>query len=468
MPQDEVRGLAPGESTELVKTPGKAAASGWVGSALEYYDFFLYASAASLVFPQVFFPKGNPTVAIVGSLATFGVGYVARPLGAFFMGHFGDTFGRKRVLVLCMLMMGSATFLVGCTPSYDRIGIWAPIILVVLRLIQGFAVSGELAGAAAMTLEHAPFGRRGFFGSFNLQGTQAGQILAAALFIPLSAFLSDAHFTSWGWRVPFLLSAVVVFAAYIIRRRVEETPAFKEEAVGGTLPKAPIPQAFAESKANMVRVMLMCMVNAVAVTTTVFGAAYATQDGYGLKMDKTTFLWIPVAGNIAAVCIIPFVGKLSDRIGRRPVYIVGTLGAGALMVGYLTAISQKNDLFALAMAVLMWGIVYQGYNAIYPSFFLELFPTRTRVTAVAIATQFGFGFTGFIPTLESWIAPPGSHMNIPLVVGSIVFGFTVIAAIAAFTAKETFRIPMEQLGEKNAQPLSKEEYDRVRALPEPV
>lgn len=450
---------------ELKKTPGKAAASGWVGCALEYYDFFLYASAAALVFPQVFFPKGNDAVAIIGSLATFGVGYVARPVGAFFMGHFGDTIGRKKVLVICMMMMGLSTFLVGCLPSYDTIGLWAPAALVFLRLLQGFAVSGELAGAAAMTLEHAPLGKRGFYGSFNLQGTQAGQILAAALFIPLSAWLPDDKFTSWGWRIPFLLSALVVLAAYIIRSRVDETPAFQEEILENEVPRAPIPTAFAQSKANMARVMIMCFVNAVAVTTTVFGAAYATQDGYGLKMDKTTFLWIPVAGNIAAVLIIPFVGRLSDKIGRRPVYITGTLLSGALVFPYLVAIQHKNDLAALVMAVVMWGVFYQGYNAVYPSFFLELFPTKTRVTATAIATQVGFGFTGFIPTLESWIAPPGTNRSVPLTVGLFVFGFTILAAIAAYTVREPFRIPLDQLGKRDAQPLSKEEYEQARSQP---
>ncbi len=197
------------EPTEFHKTPRKAAASGWIGSALEYYDFFIYAQAAALVFPNIFFPKGNPQVAIVSSLALFGVGYVARPLGAFVLGHWGDTHGRKNVLVLCMLMMGASTFLVGVLPTYSVIGIWAPLLLVILRLIQGFAVGGEISGASAMIVEHAPFGRRGYFASFTLQGVQAGQIIAAGVILPMSAFLSKDAFQSWGWRIPFLLSVVV-------------------------------------------------------------------------------------------------------------------------------------------------------------------------------------------------------------------------------------------------------------------
>jgi MFS family permease len=167
----------------------KAAASGWIGSALEYYDFFIYATAASLVFPQLFFPSGNPTVAIVASLATYGVGYVARPIGAFVLGHWGDTHGRKTVLILCMLLMGASTMAVGLLPTYQQVGVLAPALLVLLRLIQGFAVAGEISGASSMILEHAPFGRRGFFASFTLQGVQAGQILAAAVFLPLAHYM---------------------------------------------------------------------------------------------------------------------------------------------------------------------------------------------------------------------------------------------------------------------------------------
>src|ERR1700723_1910557 len=195
----------------------KAAASGWIGSALEYYDFFIYASAAALVFPQIFFPSGNPTVAIVASLATYGVGYVARPLGAFVLGHFGDTHGRKTVLLVCMFVMGFSTMAVGLLPTYGQVGALAPTLLVVLRLIQGFAVAGEISGASSMILEHAPFGRRGYYASFALQGVQAGQILAAAVFLPLSYALSKEAFNTWGWRIPFLASVVVIIAGYIIR-----------------------------------------------------------------------------------------------------------------------------------------------------------------------------------------------------------------------------------------------------------
>src|SRR5689334_22572238 len=287
----------------------KAAASGWIGSALEYYDFFIYATAASLVFPQLFFPSDNPATAIVASLATYGVGYVARPIGAFVLGHWGDTHGRKTVLLVCLFLMGISTMGVGVLPTYQQVGWLAPTLLVVLRLIQGFAVAGEISGASSMILEHAPFGRRGFYASFTLQGVQAGQIMAAAVFLPLAHFMDHDAFMSWGWRIPFLLSVVVIIAGYIIRREVEETPAFAEEGAHGEVPKSPIIRAFQVSWGDMIRVICMALMNVIPVVATIFGAAYAVQPAYGVGFSADIYLWIPVLGNILAVVVIPYVGN---------------------------------------------------------------------------------------------------------------------------------------------------------------
>ncbi len=437
----------------------KAAASGWIGSALEYYDFFIYATAASLIFPQLFFPSSDPTVAIVASLATYGVGYVARPIGAFVLGHYGDTHGRKGVLLVCMFLMGFSTMAVGLLPTYAQVGVWAPVLLVALRLIQGFAVAGEISGASSMILEHAPFGRRGFFASFTLQGVQAGQILAAAVFLPLARFMPADQFASWGWRVPFLLSAVVIVAGYIIRREVDETPAFAEE--GATVPKAPIVEAFRLSGGDMLRVVCMALMNVIPVVATVFGAAYAVQPAYGIGFAKDVYLWIPVLGNILAVVVIPIVGNLSDRIGRRPPVIAGALLSGLLSFGYLYAISISSVGLAIFMSLLMWGVVYQGYNAVFPAFYPELFQTRTRVSAMAIAQNVGTTITALLPALFAITAPPGSA-NIPLTVGAITFGITAIAAIAAFSARETYRVHLNDLGHRDAVPVPKPEYDRLR------
>jgi MFS family permease len=439
-----------------------AAASGWIGSALEYYDFFIYATAASLVFPQIFFPSQNPTVAIVASLATYGVGYVARPIGAFVLGHWGDTHGRKNVLVLCMFLMGFSTMLVGVLPTYEHVGIWAPILLVMLRLIQGFAVAGEISGASSMVLEHAPFGRRGFFASFTLQGVQAGQILAAAVFLPIAAYMPKEDFNAWGWRIPFLLSFFVIVVGYLIRREVEETPAFARESAAGAVPKAPIIQAFKTSWADMLRVVCMALMNVIPVVATIFGAAYAVQPAYGVGFKADVYLWIPVLGNIAAVLVIPLVGNLSDKIGRRPPIIVGALCSGLLAFGYLYAISIKNVPMAIALSILMWGIVYQGYNAVFPSFYPELFQTRYRVSAMAISQNIGTTITALLPALFASVAPPGSA-NVPLTVGAIAFVVTAVSAIAAFSARETFRLPVKDLGDSGAAPMAKQDYERLRA-----
>ncbi len=444
------------------KQTRKATASGWIGSALEYYDFFIYATAASLIFPQIFFPQSDPKVAIIASLATYGVGYVARPIGAFFLGHWGDTHGRKMVLIVCMFLMGFSTVAVGLLPTYDQVGLLAPALLVILRLIQGFAVAGEISGASSMILEHAPFGRRGYYASFTLQGVQAGQILAAAVFLPLAHFMPADAFNSWGWRIPFLLSFIVIIAGYIIRREVDETPAFAEENQSGEVPKAPIIQAISENWRDMLRVMCCSLMNVIPVVTTIFGAAYAVQPGYGIRFEKDVYLWIPVLGNIVAVVVIPFVGNLSDKVGRRPPIIIGSLASGLLSFGYLYAISIHNVPLAIAMSLLMWGVVYQGYNAIFPSFYPEMFPTRTRVSGMAISQNLGTLVSALLPALFVAVAPPGA-LDIPLTVGAITFAITGVAAIAAWTARETYRVHMNDLGQPGAVPVPKDEYDRLRA-----
>ena len=439
-----------------------ATLSGWIGSVLEYYDFFIYATAAALIFPQIFFPKGDPKMAIVASLATYGVGYVARPIGAFFLGHLGDTRGRKHVLILCMTLMGVSTMAVGFLPTYQQAGMLAPTLLVILRLVQGFAVAGEISSASSMILEHSPFGRRGYFSSFTLHGVQVGQILAAAVFLPLAHYMPEEEFNTWGWRIPFLLSALVIVAGLLIRRNVQETAAFVEEQKKGVIPKAPIVQAVQESWRDMLRVVCMSLMNVIPVVATIFGAAYACQPAYGIGFSKTIYLWIPVLGNCLAIVVIPMVGNLSDRIGRRMPIVFGALASGLLSFGYLYAISIYNVPLAVVMSLLMWGVVYQGYNAVFPSFYPELFPARTRVSAMAISQNTGTMITAMLPALFALVAPPGA-VDIPLTIGAITLGVTAIAAAAAWSARETHRIQLKDLGDLNAVPVPTAEYERMRA-----
>ncbi|MFD7296621.1 MFS transporter [Streptomyces sp. NPDC059897] len=442
----------------------KAAASGWIGSALEYYDWFIYAQAAALVFPGIFFPEGNATIAVLASLGTYAVGYVARPIGAAVLGHWGDKKGRKNVLVLAMLLMGVSTFVVALLPTYSQVGIIAPILLTLVRLVQGFAVAGELSGASAMIIEHAPHGRRGFLASFALHGTVAGQILGAAIFLPMSMLLSDEAFKTWGWRIPFVLSAAVVIAGLLIRRRVEETKTFEEqrEETGPEAHKVPFVEAFRENWREILRAVCMTLVNVIGVTVSVFGGAYATQSGYGVGMSTTVYLWIQIAANVAGMFVVPVFGHLSDRFGRRPIMIVGGLAAGLLCYPYLWAVSANNVPLTFLLAVLSWGVAYQSWNATFACFFQELFPAARRVTGFALAQNIGLAIVAFLPTIFTMVAPPGSS-NVPLTIGTLCLAITVVASIATWKSPETYRIPLDRLGIPDAEPLSREAYEELRA-----
>jgi MFS family permease len=290
---------------------------------------------------------------------------------------------------------------------------------------------------------------------------QAGQIMAAAVFLPLAHYMDKEAFNSWGWRIPFLLSFIVIVAGYIIRKEVEETPAFAEVDKSAAVPKAPVIQAVTESWPDMLRVLLCSLMNVIPVVATIFGAAYAVQPGYGINFEKDIYLWIPVMGNIVAVIVIPFVGTLSDKIGRRLPIAIGAIGSGLLSFGYLYAISIHNVPLAIVMSLLMWGVVYQGYNAVFPSFYPEMFPTRTRVSGMAISQNIGTAITALLPALFVAVAPPGAT-NIPLTVGAITLAICAIAAVSAWTARETYRVHMNDLGKPDAIPVDKAEYDLLR------
>jgi MFS family permease len=406
------------------KTPAKAALASSVGSVLEYYDFFIYGTAAALVFGKVFFPDSDPATGTLLSFATYGVGYVARPVGAFFMGHLGDRHGRKRVLVLTIVLMGISTFLVGCLPTYDDIGIWAPVLLVVLRLMQGFSASGEQSGGNSLTLEHAPDERRAYFSSFTLTGTQAGLVIATAAWLPIGA-LPESDLTSWGWRIPFWLSAIVVVAGVLIRRRLDETPLFAEAAQEGELDRAPVGELLRDHWAGVLRVLLTAVGSTVSTIFAVYALSFAV-DTQGL--DKTTMLWVAIVANAVALAAIPAWARLADRIGRRPVLIGGTLASGALMFAYLGAIDSGSYPLIFVAAVLMSGVVYSAFNGVQPAFYGEMFPTRVRLSGMAIGTQIGYALGGFAPTVAAAIDGSGW---VP--VALLTLGASVVAAIAAFT-----------------------------------
>ena len=440
--------LEPNDSHEpqLAKHPRKAAVAAWIGSALEYYDFFVYGTVSTLVFPTLFFPAGNPTAATIASLATFGVAYAARPLGSFLMGHIGDRVGRKTVMVGTLLLMGVSTFLVGCLPTYDAIGLWAPGLLVTLRILQGISAAGEQAGANSMSFEHAPYGRRGYYTSWTLSGTQGGQVLAPAVVLPLAALLSEDAFHSWGWRVPFWLSAVVVLVGYIVRRTLEETPAFAEEAQHGEVPSVPLKVLFRDYRAELAKVFCAALVSSIGTTFAVFALSYATSTTYHNGISTSLMLWVAIVANLIAAAIIPFFGALSDRIGRKPVFITGDILCAVLVVAFLWSISTGNHTLVFATGVVLGGIVYSLTNAVWPATYAELFPTKVRLSGMAVGTQFGFAVGGFAPLIQTAIAgPAGTPWLFPAL---YAVATCLISAIAVATMPETHKIHLNDLGQR--------------------
>ena len=422
------------------RTPKKAAFASWIGSAVEYYDFFIYGTAAALVFGKIFFPSIDPKLATVAAFATFGVGYVTRPIGAFFMGHVGDKFGRKKVLTFTLLLMGLSTFLIGMLPTYDQVGIASPIMLVVLRLLQGLSAAGEQAGANSMTLEHAPPNRRAFFTSFTLSGTQMGFILATIVFLPIAALPED-QLLSWGWRVPFFLSAIVVAVGFWVRRTLPETPAFEQEAQAHETPKLPIADLFRTHTPDVLRVVFAALVSVVSTIFGIFVLSYAVNT---MHIPRATMLTLLVAGNIVALAAIPLWAILSDRIGRRPVFLIGALGSAICIWPALWAISRGDVTMIFVTGILLSGVVYSAANGIWPSLYGEMFDTR--LSGMAIGTQIGFALGGFAPTLSAAIMGTGPDGWMP--VAAFVSGACIVSALSAFSARETYNVPMEQLGKR--------------------
>ncbi|GAA2362026.1 MFS transporter [Saccharopolyspora halophila] len=419
--------------------PRRAAIAAWIGSALEYYDFFIYGTAAALVFNKIFFPAYDPATGTLLSLASFGVGYLARPIGAFALGHIGDAFGRKRVLVFTVLLMGVSTVLVGCLPTYQQIGLAAPALLVTLRLLQGFSAAGEQAGANSMSLEHAPQRRRAYYTSFTLSGTQAGQILATAVFLPVAA-LPQEQLLSWGWRVPFWLSGIVVVAGLVIRRSLDETPVFVQEATEAKRAKTPLAPLFRDHWAGVLRVIVASVISAVSTIFTVYALSYAVNT---VGLAKAPVLWVGVLANIVALAAIPLWARLADRIGRKPVFIGGSLGCAVLMFAYLWSLSLGNWPLIFTTGILLFGVVYSATNGIWPAFYGEMFPAKVRLSGMAIGTQIGFALAGFSPSIAEAI---GTGSDGWIAVALFTAGLCLLNVLAVASGRETHLVPTEELG----------------------
>ncbi|TCN35129.1 metabolite-proton symporter [Kribbella orskensis] len=375
-------------STEptTTRTPiARVVGASLIGTTVEWYDFFLYGVAASVVFGELFFPKGEELTGTLLSFATFAVGFFARPIGGVVFGHFGDRLGRKNLLVLSLLMMGLATFAIGLLPTYAQVGALAPVLLTVLRLIQGFALGGEWGGAVLIVSEHGDPARRGFWSSWPQAGAPAGQLIANGVLAGLAAFQSDEDFNSWGWRIPFLLSAVLVLVGLWVRLRIEESPLFRQ-ARAKQEPTDKLP--FVEVITKYPREVLTAMGARMAenVSYYIFTIVIATYAKEHLKLDKSFALNAVLIGAAIHFCAIPLWGALSDRVGRKPVYLLGAIGVGIWAFVFIALVDTKN--FALAAFAVTVGLILHG--AMYgpqASFFTELFGTRVRYSGVSVGYQ---------------------------------------------------------------------------------
>jgi MFS family permease len=420
-------------------SPTRAAVASMAGGTLEYYDNYIYALAAALVFGKIFFPDAGG-VATLAALATFAVSYVARPLGAVLLGHFGDRIGRKKVLVFILVLMGTSTFLVGCLPGYAQIGVWAPALLITLRILQGISVGGETAAATVLTIEVSPEGRRGFFTSWAPNGIVAGFVLATLVFVPISA-LPEAQLLSWGWRVPFFLSAFVTIAGFVIRAKLTEPEAFIEAQEEHALVKVPIVEVFRSHWDAIIRVTFCSLAFAIDTVIKVFALSFATSV---YDIPRSTMLWVLIVSHICALVTQPLLAALSDRIGRKPVFIAGNVGCAVMIFAYFGAIQSGNIPLLFLTGFLSVSFAYAAINATYPSFFAEMFNLKVRQTGMALGLQIGLIAAGFAPTIYTALTAGNPTDWLPVAIISAVI--CLIAVVGALTAKETSKIPLDKLG----------------------
>lgn len=380
--ENSLKSSEQGLSTATKSSPLRVAMASFVGTAVEYYDFFIYGTAAALVFPRLFFPGTDPALGILLSFATFGVGFLARPLGGVLFGHFGDRVGRKRMLVLSLIGMGSATVLIGLMPTYAQIGIAAPLILTLLRLFQGVAVGGEWGGATLMAVEHAPPGRKGYFGAFPMMGAPAGSLLAAVAFISVSQLPDDA-FLSWGWRLPFLFSAVLIVVGLVIRLAVDESPDFKNVRKSDAIPRMPVILAFKKHWREILLVAGTYLSQGVFVyLSSAYMVSYATAEA-GLTRSQA-LVGVFVA-SVFSLILLPFFGALSDRsFSRKTIYLASVLAAACVAPIVFALVNTGNVVLYVLAQVLLSGVALAPAAAVSGSLFTMVFSADVRYSGVSV------------------------------------------------------------------------------------
>ncbi|MFF8599979.1 MFS transporter [Streptomyces sp. NPDC015232] len=370
---------------------GRIVGASLIGTTIEWYDFFLYGSAAALVFNTLFFPSADPLVGTLIAFITYAIGFAARPLGGIVFGHFGDKIGRKKLLVLSLLMMGGATFAMGLLPTYDAIGVWAPILLTLLRLVQGFALGGEWGGAVLIVSEHGGDKHRGFWASWPQAGAPGGNLLATGVLSLLAAVQSDAAFQSWGWRIPFLLSGLLVMIGLWIRVSVSESPVFlaaqakaEAAAAAGAKEEAPVVEVFRRSWREVLSAIgTRFGENISYYILTSFILVYVTTH---LGLPKGTALNAVLIGSAVHFVTIPLWGALSDRIGRRPVTLIGSAGMAVWAFVFFGLVDTKS--FAVITLAVTAGLLLHG--AMYgpqAAFISEMFDTKVRYSGASMGSQ---------------------------------------------------------------------------------
>ena len=426
---------AGGESAGQTSDVRQVLGASFIGTAIEWYDFFIYGTAATLVFGQLFFPTGDPLISTLSALGTFAVGIVIRPLGGIIFGHFGDRLGRKSMLVLTLTMMGAATFLIGLLPTFDQIGFLAPILLVVLRIIQGLGLGGEWGGAALMAVEYAPEDKRGYFGSWPQMGVPAGLVLANGVFLAVAS-LPNEQFLAWGWRVPFLLSIILIGVGLFIRVRLLETPAFREVQESHTEAQMPIVDVFRNYPKNVfLAIGARVASDGAFYVFTIFILDYATRT---LGLPRPTILVGIVVASIIELFTIPAAGVISDRTGRRPIYLVGTVLMLILAYPYFLLIQTGSVILVLLASVLGLSIAHAMMYGPMTAYFAELFGARVRYSGVSIGYQLaGIIGGGAGPLISTYLVAAAGGAFWPVVVW--MAALCIITFVSVLVAAETFR-----------------------------
>ncbi|HEX6341295.1 MFS transporter [Umezawaea sp.] len=430
----------------------KVVAASLIGTTIEWYDFFLYGSAAALVFNKLFFPSVDPLTGTLLAFTTYAIGFLARPLGGVVFGHFGDKVGRKKLLVVALVLMGGATFAMGLLPTYATIGVAAPLLLTLLRLVQGFALGGEWGGAVLIVSEHGDAGRRGFWASWPQAGVPLGNLLATAVLAVLAAVQSDETFLAWGWRVPFLLSGLLVVIGLWIRLTVSESPIFLEAQRKAELRKSPVVE-----KAPIVtllrlhwREVLIAMgarmgENVSYYVITAFILVYLTGP---LGLSKSYGLNAVLIASVVHFVSIPLWGALSDRVGRRSVYLFGAVGVGVWIFLFFALLDTRSFgaiVLATSVGLLLHGAMYGPQAA----FFSELFGTRVRYSGASVGYQLASIVAGALAPLiaTALLKSYGSTVPVALYVGFAC----LLSVIAVVVAKETRGVSLEKSADEAAE-----------------